>query len=176
MKDKIFCEHCKKEVEKERGEINRSKRLRRPLFCSRSCSVAAGNKKTPRGTASHLKKGRERDQFTPFRWFLARIKTRVKEKGKNNNLTLEYLKQLWESQNGICSFTGWRMELPRHASGWNESSSPKRASLDRIDSSKGYIQGNVRFVSVIANYARNSFDDKEVIAFCKAVMEKQNGM
>jgi hypothetical protein len=82
---------------------------------------------------------------------------------------------LWESQNGICPFTGWQLELPKWTNGWTEKQKPQRASLDRIDCSKGYIQGNVRFISVIANYARNSFDDKEVIEFCKAVTEKQNG-
>lgn len=176
MKDKIECSYCNKTVERERSEINRSRKLGKSVYCSCSCSVASGNKKTPRGNTKYLKKGRERDQFTPFRWFLARIKTRVKEDRKTSSLTLEYLQQLWNEQKGICPFTGWKIELPKHASGWNDKASPKRASLDRIDCSKGYIQGNVRFVSVIANYARNNFDDKDVIEFCKAVMEKQNAM
>lgn len=174
MKDKITCEYCGKKAEKERSEINRSKKIGRPLFCSRSCSVAAGNTKTPRGDSSNLRKGSCQDDFSSFRWYLARVKTRVKEKGKTNDLTLEYLKKLWEDQKGICPFTGWQMELPLGTVRWSSSKNPKRASLDRIDCSKGYTQANVRFVSVIANYARNNFDDKDVIEFCKAVTEKQN--
>jgi hypothetical protein len=45
----------------------------------------------------------------------------------------------------------------------------KRASLDRIDNSKPYVQGNVRFISLMANYAKNDMTDAELVGFCKAV-------
>lgn len=45
------------------------------------------------------------------------------------------------------------------------------ASLDRIDNSISYMKGNVRFISVMANYARNTFDDEEVVKFAEAVVE-----
>lgn len=54
------------------------------------------------------------------------------------------------------------------AIGWMEQD-PSNASLDRIDNSKGYIEGNVRFVALMANLARQSFTDEQMIAFCKAV-------
>jgi len=34
---------------------------------------------------------------------------------------------------------------------------------------KGYIKGNVRFVSLMANYCRNEFTDEDVKLFCEAV-------
>ena len=40
------------------------------------------------------------------------------------------------------------------------------ASIDRMD--LGYI--DVRFVSVMYNYARNTFTDEEVLQFAKAVV------
>ena len=49
----------------------------------------------------------------------------------------------------------------------------KSASLDRIDNSKGYVQGNVRFVSVMFNFARNKFSDEEVIEFAQAVIKNR---
>ena len=51
-----------------------------------------------------------------------------------------------------------------------KSTAPDQASLDRIDNSKGYVKGNVRFVALIYNYARNGFDDEAVLAFCNAVI------
>jgi hypothetical protein len=35
------------------------------------------------------------------------------------------------------------------------------ASLDRIDSSKGYVKGNVQFVSAILNYAKLDMKEEE---------------
>lgn len=49
----------------------------------------------------------------------------------------------------------------------------ERASLDRIDISKPHMEGNIRFLSRIANYAKNSFNDDVVIEFCIAVREFQ---
>tara|TARA_X000000950_G_scaffold234904_1_gene285076 strand:+ start:286 stop:492 length:207 start_codon:yes stop_codon:yes gene_type:complete len=49
-----------------------------------------------------------------------------------------------------------------------------RASLDRVNSSKGYVKDNVRFIAVIANYCKHSFSDDEVKLFCKAVVENNN--
>ena len=37
---------------------------------------------------------------------------------------------------------------------------PKTASIDRIDSSKGYTKGNVQWVCVFANLAKNTFKDE----------------
>jgi len=177
---KCKCFNCGIDFEKTVSEYNRTVKRGKRHFCSLPCSCKisakeniANGKWKPR--PENLKKGREQDQFSPFRWYLARARTRVKERRKENNLTLEYLKEVWDKQKGICPFTGWTMELPLGTVKWSSEANPKRASLDRIDCSKGYIQGNVRFVSVIANYARNKFDDKEVIEFCKAVTEKANG-
>lgn len=49
--------------------------------------------------------------------------------------------------------------------------SPWNASLDRIDNAKGYIQGNVRFITVMANLARSTFTDEQVLEFCHAVVQ-----
>ena len=37
--------------------------------------------------------------------------------------------------------------------------------LDRIDSSKGYIRGNVRYISVSVNWLKNELDDNHVREF-----------
>jgi hypothetical protein len=49
-----------------------------------------------------------KDEFTGFREFLRRVKSRNYE----NNLDLNYLKELWEKQN-ICIYTGVKLELPK---------------------------------------------------------------
>jgi len=47
---------------------------------------------------------------------------------------------------------------------------PNRASLDRIDSSKGYVKGNIQFVSLIVQYAKNEWCDFVLMDFAKAMV------
>jgi len=171
------CFACQREFEKAVSEYNRTIKRNARHFCSRECSALISAKENVQNGIffphpENLDPGNLRDDFTPFRWFLARVRSR--EHKKANDLTLEYLKEIWEQQKGICCFTGWKMHLPLGTAKWGNEPKPQRASLDRIDSKKGYIQGNVRFVCVIANYAKNDFDDTDVLAFCKAVTEQSN--
>lgn len=112
-----------------------------------------------------------RDKYTPFRWFVSRAKYRKKHV---TNITVEYLKELWETQGGICPFTGWGLILPYGSLGFKDGPDPRNASVDRIDCSKGYIEGNVRFISVMANLARQRFTDGQVRQFCQAVVAFSN--
>lgn len=139
--------------------------------------MVVSNQVSPRkGDTRHLDPGNKRDHLTPFRWFLARCQYRAKDRRRGRgptDLTLEYLQTLWETQRGICPFTGWSLILPHNTNGWGEAT-PKNASLDRIDNTKGYVQGNVRYIAVMANYARRDFQDSDLIDFCKAVAKGHN--
>jgi hypothetical protein len=44
-----------------------------------------------------------------------------------------------------------------------------RASLDRIDSSKGYIKGNIQFISITCNYAKSDMSHEEMLTFCETI-------
>ncbi len=48
--------------------------------------------------------------------------------------------------------------------------SPHSASLDRIDSSKGYIKGNVQIISARANMMKSDADAQEMLMFAEWVM------
>ncbi|MBD2771841.1 hypothetical protein [Iningainema tapete] len=115
--------------------------------------------------------GNRRDEYSPFRQHLKLARRRVKSHGRECTITLEYLKALWEQQNGICSYTGWKLDNPETTAHWeNNQLHPKRASLDRIDSSLGYVLGNVQFVSVMANFAKRDFQEEELLKFFQAVV------
>ena len=106
--------------------------------------------------------GHRKDEYSGFRWYIKVLNMR----GKEVDVDLQYLKELWESQKGRCAFSGQELELRTHSNKQKASS----ASLDRINNDKGYIQGNVRFVSVIFNYARNTFSDQDVLNFCEVAV------
>tara|TARA_Y100000310_G_C20283893_1_gene623895 strand:- start:33 stop:572 length:540 start_codon:yes stop_codon:yes gene_type:complete len=166
----LICSVCNQSFLRDKKEFNRSQKFGRPSYCSRICSGKANQK----SLGEHLGVGnndnlitRKPDEYTPFRYFLRAIKRREYLKGKSN-IDLEYLKQLWEEQSGICPFTEWKLTLPAGSS-VRKDKTVYRASLDRIDNSKGYIKGNLRYVSIMANYCRNEFSDEEVKLFCEAV-------
>ena len=174
-KVEVACYHCKKIFMKSSKEFNRSEKIGRKHFCGRSCCGHYHNTTNRErwfkpGSIKHLS-GNKRDEFTPFRYFMKSVKYRETLKGKSD-LTLEYLKELWERQLGICYFTGWKMVLPHGVVGYEGGVDSKSASLDRIDNTKGYVVGNVRFICLMANYARNNFTDNELIEFCKSVTDR----
>lgn len=170
----ITCDVCGKVFTRNSSEVKRNQRLGRRTFCSRQCTGKASVGNLPKvKKTDHLPKGRVVDDYSRFREYFKLIARRTEARNETLSITLDDIKQQWESQNGICPFTGWKLDIPRTTM-WSESPlTPRRASIDRIDSSIGYVPGNIRFVSVIANYCKNSFTDDDVIEFCRAVVEYQ---
>ena len=164
---------CSKEFERRDAEIKRNKNMGRKTFCSRTCSGKYHIKNIPeekRINTDHLKKGSERDEYSPFRFFFKLCKMRVQEKPHLEfYLNLQDLKEQWELQRGICPYTGWFLKIAECQTKEKIKKLPDRASLDRIDSSKGYIKGNIQFVSLIAQYAKNNWDGKVILEFADAV-------
>lgn len=85
-------------------------------------------------------------------------------------ITIDYIWSLFEKQNGKCALSG--LSLRFNLSGENRNT--RTASLDRIDSSKGYIEGNVQWVHRQINKMKMDLDESEFIDFCKAVFIHNN--
>jgi len=168
----ITCCSCGQNTKKRLAEIKRRKKKGKTKFyCSRSCAS--------KDSVDHLKKyagqfncnliaSNRHDKYTNFRWYIKNVIKNSKKRNQEYDIDLEYLYNLWHYQNGICPFTKQKLELRTHNYTYIENR-PYQASLDRIDGTKGYIKGNVRFVALIFNYAKNIFNDYQVIEFCKQV-------
>lgn len=117
------------------------------------------------------------DEFSPFRWHLRNARQRAKKKQQELTITLKDLKSQWDKQKGVCPYTGWKLKNPATVTQADGSSknirkmdlTPDRASLDRIDSNKGYIPGNIEFVSVMAQFGKRRWMKRQFIDFCHAV-------
>lgn len=66
-------------------------------------------------------------------------------------LVVEDLKELWQKQEGRCAYT--KLPLLATANQFNT------VSLDRIDSGKGYIVGNVQFVCAAVNKMKQNYTE-----------------
>lgn len=166
----LTCSLCLKTFERSVGEHNRNQKIGRKTLCSRRCTGLSNATNLPRSTAAsaaHLRSYTRLDLLSPFRWHFRNIKRR----GKDFDLVVEDLKTQWELQNGICPYTGWHLKnMPTTNHVHQLSLTPDRASLDRIDSTKGYVRGNIQFVSYMSQCAKNAFTGQQLLDFCKQVV------
>lgn len=94
--------------------------------------------------------------------FLYKIRSNAKRIGVEYSLTKDFLWNLFIQQNRKCSLSG--MDL------WFKSPNKlQTASLDRIDSSKGYIVGNVQWIHKDINRMKNEFSQNYFIDVCKRI-------
>jgi len=80
-------------------------------------------------------------------------------------VSLQYLWELFLKQNRRCAITGQILEFSKYY----KDDALATASLDRIDSSKGYIEGNVQWVHKNVNMAKKSLSDVDFIKLCITV-------
>lgn len=98
------------------------------------------------------------------------IKKAGESKGLGFDLTLEGLWDLYESQKGLCALSGLPIIIECSLGGLSKHGYQRRtASLDRIDSSEGYITGNVQWVHKEVNQMKSNRTEKDFIYLCKAV-------
>ena len=171
----VKCDFCGKEFEKVASEVKRNKEKGRHNYCCRECAVKGASRtrsiilKTIPRTEKQIKqvqslKFLNRDKYSPFRYTYRVIKARYKD----FNLTLNDLLEQWEKQSGICPYTGYCLILPENKN-LKTIDFFHRASLDRIDSSLGYVKGNIQFVSTPINYMKITKSDKEIRLFLKDI-------
>ena len=82
-------------------------------------------------------------------------------------LTIEEIWELFLSQDRKCALSGTSLQFPKRSK-----DKSCTASLDRIDSSKGYVPGNVQWVHKDINIMKNKFDNQYFIEICKLVAQK----
>lgn len=165
-KTELICDNknCRKHYQKDLSEYKRNLKLGRKNYCSLKCVgectshyLEGYGEKNKHNLISDNRK----DKYTGLREHL----NRVKRRNKNYNITLEDLYEQWEKQKGICPYTKVELKHPR-----TKNIEPYfMASLDRINPNEGYVKGNIQFISVSANYAKNDMTHEEMIKFCEII-------
>lgn len=78
------------------------------------------------------------------------------------DVSIEYLYDLYKKQEGKCALTG--LDLILTSNNINNT-----ASVDRIDSYKGYIEGNLQWVHKDVNIMKQAYSQNYFIMMCKLV-------
>lgn len=86
------------------------------------------------------------------------------------DITKEYLKELWDKQDGKCAISGIKMSFEQC-----KGRTPTNVSIDQINHKNGYIMGNVQLVCMAVNQMKSDMEMEDLYMFCNAIIEnKQN--
>lgn len=107
----------------------------------------------------------------PFSYFITEAKINCRNRKHANipfDIDVKFLSELWDAQNGRCAISNIPMKY--HAKGMGRKSLDS-ASLDRIDSDKGYTKDNVQFVAMAINLAKNIHSNEDMRSFLDKVVD-----
>lgn len=155
----ILCYKCKQYKTPDEFDENASKWFRNGKDCNcKQCKKEQKNKRLLRNNSTE----------TPYK-LLSRRFFGLQERAAKNGLCVdidrEYLYDLWDKQNGKCAISGMDMTYIS-----NCGRIPTNVSVDRIDSAKGYIKGNVQLVCMAVNQMKSDLDMQTLLTFCEAIL------
>lgn len=99
----------------------------------------------------------------PLKYFNS-VRVGSKRRGLTFGLTIEYVDFLLEKQQFKCALSGLPIYL--------RNKGDKTASLDRIDSSKGYEVGNVQWLHKKVNDLKSNYSDEDFVTLCGMIWEQ----
>jgi len=94
---------------------------------------------------------------------LKNLCTKAKGRSKEFLLVDQNLFDLWEKQQGLCAYT----KLPLLAA----ANQLNTVSLDRVDSSIGYVVGNIQLVCAAINKMKQEYPEEVFILLCHSVAQ-----
>lgn len=178
---KIRRKKCFKTLDligKKFGELtifDRAKKIKRSVYwkcrcdCGNEIQSTTGNLLSGNTTSCGCKKSRKGEEHPAWRgkgqisgryWHM--LKGNSLSRGIFFNLTIDYIWELLVSQNHKCALSGRDIIIAADSS--------QTASLDRIDSSKGYIVGNLQWLHKDVNRAKNVMPQTDFVKMCQNVV------
>jgi hypothetical protein len=99
-------------------------------------------------------------------WF-NKFKLGAELRGLDWTLTIDDVADVYDKQNGLCALTDESIVFP-------EVGHPQNAiaSIDRIDSAKGYVKENIQLVTKQVNMMKQAYSQELFIQTCMKVAKK----
>ena len=94
--------------------------------------------------------------------FIRSCKVSAAKRGHEFSLTAKDLQNAWESQSGLCAYTGIQMTT--------QANLPHSVSVERIDNDVGYTEANTVLVCKAINAMKSDLDAKLFYDMCKSVV------
>lgn len=100
----------------------------------------------------------------------SRVANNAKERNHSLLITIDYAWELFQKQKGKCAISGKILTFPKKQC----ERTLCNASLDRINSKYGYIEGNVQWVDKDVNIMKSVFSMDYFVETCKLIVETAN--
>lgn len=110
----------------------------------------------------NLTKVLKRFHHTIPNYVWANLTRGAKDRNLEVTITINDIWNLFIQQSKRCALTGWDVEFVRRKAATT-------ASVDRIDSSKGYTLDNIQIVHKKVNKLKMDFSENDFFAMCKAI-------
>ena len=92
------------------------------------------------------------------------IRKNARDRGLSFKITVKDVWEIFLKQNRICPLSG----EPLH---FGTDSERQTASLDRIDSEKGYTIDNVQWLHKKVNFMKQQFPEKDFLDWCRKIVQ-----
>lgn len=158
--DKICCTNCN--TYKDSSEFYKSNQKKNTLGLTYIC-IPCSKKKI------HEYRNTETGFWVGL-W--GNLSHSAKKRGLDVEITKEDVIALWEKQKGLCAVTGLPMEKVKATKTTrNRYKNLYRASVDRINSDKGYTKENIRLVCSHVNIMKMDLTDEQFKFWCDAILK-----
>lgn len=139
-----------------------------PSILRRGMAKTCGKSSCPFHRQDYSNNGKNNVRFTGYEEILG-SKWKAYECGANRrgiefSIDIKYVWELFLKQNRRCALTGEEIGFGRT---YKKGST---ASLDRIDSSKGYVRDNVQWVHKDVNALKRDFPEKRLFELCQKIV------
>ena len=93
----------------------------------------------------------------------------LRSRNREYNLSAEYLWDLFLKQDRKCVYTGFELVFPPTSR--IQDRNKQTASLDRIDSSLGYIVGNVQWIHKDLQFMKSDLSEEKFLHLIKSISD-----
>jgi len=126
------------------------------IFCGKTCGVSYRTKYVYKHKYSVVHRGRSVENF---------LKSLCVKKSERRHLTLDYLKSVYNTQEGLCAISGVKMTYT-----CGQGKIDTNISIDRINSDLGYEEGNIQLVCRRVNIMKLDRDKDDLLGWCDKIL------